>query len=152
MTIKIATHEDLHDIYNLEGECFGSSGYTESMIEADLDGRSYVIIARTDSGEPMGYASALMLDLPGQEEFQDAELLRICIRKKFRKKGFGKLLLKEIIEECKDRNYAKIFLEVSSENKPAIELYTGLGFYQVSIRKNYYEDGSDALIYVLILL
>lgn len=152
MTIKIATREDLHDIYNLEGECFGSSGYTESMIEADLDGRSYVIIARTESGEPMGYASAMMLDLPGQEEFMDAELLRICVRKKFRKKGFGTLLLKSIIEECKERNFAKIFLEVSSLNKGAIALYTGLGFYQVSTRKNYYEDGSDALIYVLILI
>ena len=152
MTIKIATKDDLHDISNIEGECFGSSAYTESMLETDINGKSYVIIARTDLGEPIGYASALMLDLPDKEDYSEAELLRICIRKKFRKKGLGKQLLKSIIDECKARNFAKIFLEVSSINKAAITLYSEFGFYQVSTRKNYYQDGSDALIYVLILI
>ena len=39
-----------------------------------------------------------------------------------------------------------LFLEVSAENPPAINLYAGLGFEQVGRRKAYYADGSDALV------
>ena len=40
-------------------------------------------------------------------------------------------------------------LEVSDVNEYAIKLYKSVGFNQIFERKNYYEDGSNALIFEL---
>jgi ribosomal protein S18 acetylase RimI-like enzyme len=40
----------------------------------------------------------------------------------------------------------KIFLEVSDKNIHAIKLYERNGYEKISVRKNYYSDGSDAII------
>jgi ribosomal-protein-alanine N-acetyltransferase len=38
-----------------------------------------------------------------------------------------------------------VYLEVRTDNEPAIELYRGLGFVEVGLRKRYYRaSGADA--------
>ena len=44
-----------------------------------------------------------------------------------------------------------ITLEVASRNTTAIHLYEKLNFQKISIRKNYYRNGDDAIIMVLSL-
>ena len=39
-----------------------------------------------------------------------------------------------------------ITLEVASQNTIAIHLYEKMGFQKISIRKNYYRNGDDAII------
>ena len=45
-----------------------------------------------------------------------------------------------------------ISLEVSKINRNAILLYESIGFKKNGIRKEYYSDGSDAILYKLDLL
>ena len=69
----------------------------------------------------------------------------ICIRDVYRGKGFGKKLLMF----CEERIFKispNIFICVSSFNKGAIKLYTGLGFKLVGELENFVKDGFTELL------
>ena len=68
------------------------------------------------------------------------------VNQKYRKKGYGSYLMSYLIKECEILNINKLFLEVSSTNITAEKFYSRFGFFTVGIRKNYYKDGSDALL------
>ena len=51
-----------------------------------------------------------------------------------------------LIEECKRLNINKLLLEVSHTNAIADKFYSRFDFSTVGIRRNYYKDGSDALL------
>ena len=76
----------------------------------------------------------------------EAQIKYFVVTKKFRKKGFGSYLMSYLIEKCEKLNLKKIFLEVSQDNVTAERFYSSFDFSTVGIRKNYYKDGSNALL------
>ena len=76
----------------------------------------------------------------------EAQINYFVVNKKFREKGFGSFLMRYLIKRCKEQNINKLFLEVSHSNYEAKRFYTRFNFSTVGIRKNYYKDGSDALL------
>ena len=76
----------------------------------------------------------------------EAQINYFAINKKFRKKGFGSCLMRNLIKKCEKLNLKKILLEVSQNNVIAERFYTDFNFFTVGIRKNYYKDGSDAIL------
>lgn len=78
---------------------------------------------------------------------EQGDILNLAIKSEFRKKGYGSRLLQELLTIGNNRQLRKIFLEVRSSNKPAIQLYQRAGFKEIGIRKDYYrtikgrEDG-----------
>ena len=51
-----------------------------------------------------------------------------------------------LIKKCEKLNLKKILLEVSQGNVTAERFYSRFDFSTVGIRKNYYKDGSHALL------
>ena len=41
---------------------------------------------------------------------------------------------------CADKGAASAFLEVATDNAPALALYTGAGFADAGLRRGYYRD------------
>ena len=83
--------------------------------------------------------------------FDEAHILNIGIREKFRKKGLGQDLLNQIVHASKELGSKKILLEVRISNKAAIDFYSKSGFKKLRLSKDYYRlpDGTeDALIMV----
>ena len=78
--------------------------------------------------------------------YDEAEIRYLSIHPSYQKRGLGKKLINQIMKECKNENIKSIFLEVSIKNKQALSFYKNSGFKTIDIRKNYYKDGSDALI------
>ena len=76
----------------------------------------------------------------------EAQINFFVIEKKYRKKGFGSYLMSYLIKHCEKLNINKLFLEVSNNNLAAEKFYSSFDFSTVRIRKNYYKDGSDALL------
>ena len=76
----------------------------------------------------------------------EAQINFFAVKNKFRKKGFGTYLMNYLIKECEKLNVNKLFLEVSNTNLTAEKFYNRFDFYTVGIRRNYYKDGSDALL------
>ena len=76
----------------------------------------------------------------------EAQINYFVVDHKFRKKGFGTYLMNYLIKECEQLNISKLFLEVSNNNFIAEKFYSRFNFSTVGIRRNYYKDGSDALL------
>lgn len=78
----------------------------------------------------------------------EAEILRIGTANAFQKRGFASALMEALFAELKKSDCKRIFLEVRSQNRPAIALYEKMGFEPISVRRLYYKNPSDdALIY-----
>jgi len=76
----------------------------------------------------------------------EAQINFFVVNQKHRKKGFGSYLMSYLIKECKKLNINKLFLEVSNNNLIAEKFYSRFDFYTVGLRRNYYKNGSDALL------
>ena len=81
-----------------------------------------------------------------QVVLDEAQINYFAINKKFRNKGFGSYFMSYLIELCETLKIKKLLLEVSNSNINAKSFYSHFDFLTVGIRKNYYKDGSDALL------
>ena len=81
-----------------------------------------------------------------QVVLDDVQINYFVVNKKFRKKGFGSYLMSYLIMKCEKLNLKKLLLEVSQSNVTAERFYSRFDFSTVGIRKNYYKDGSHALL------
>ncbi len=81
-----------------------------------------------------------------QVVLDEAQINYFVVSQRFRKKGFGSQLMSYLIKKCEKLNLKKLLLEVSQSNVTAERFYSRFDFYTVGIRKNYYKDGSDALL------
>ena len=81
-----------------------------------------------------------------QVVLDEAQINYFVINQKFRERGFGTYLMNYLIMQCENFNVNKLLLEVSQTNFVAEKFYSRFDFSTVGIRKNYYKDGSDALL------
>ena len=81
-----------------------------------------------------------------QEVLDEAQINYFVINKNFRERGFGTYLMSYLIKYFEKQNIKKLLLEVSHKNTVAEKFYNHLKFSTVGIRRNYYKDGSDALL------
>ena len=81
-----------------------------------------------------------------QVVLDEAQINYFVVNKKFRKKGFGSYFMSYLIKKCEKLNLKKLLLEVSQSNVTAERFYNRFDFSTVGIRKNYYKDGSHALL------
>jgi ribosomal-protein-alanine N-acetyltransferase len=68
----------------------------------------------------------------------EAHILNLCVADEFQRRGLGRLLLTNMLDEAKEAKIKNIFLEVRPSNYAAIMLYENLGFNQIGTRKDYY--------------
>ena len=77
----------------------------------------------------------------------DADLERIAVMPKYRKKGYASLLMEKIFQQVKEEKLESIMLEVRRSNEGAINLYKNKGFESIAERKDYYKNPvEDAII------
>jgi ribosomal-protein-alanine N-acetyltransferase len=79
----------------------------------------------------------------------EAHILNIAIDPLYQKQGIGTLAMQQLMDISLAKGAEAAFLEVRPSNKYAIQLYEGMGFSQVGLRKDYYptEKGrEDAII------
>ena len=81
-----------------------------------------------------------------QVVLDEAQINYFVVDQKFRKKGFGSFLMNNIIKICEKLKINKLSLEVSQDNFTAEKFYRNFNFNTVGIRRNYYKNGSDALL------
>lgn len=114
---------------------------SKNILKEDIKNKNYYyLVARNNEEKIVGYIGiSYILD--------EADIISIVVHKDYTKKGIATLLLQEIFKFAKDNNIKKLMLEVRISNIPAQKLYEKHGFKQITIRKNYYDNAEDALIY-----
>lgn len=79
----------------------------------------------------------------------EAHLLNLCVRQACQRLGFGRMLLRHLMELALERRADTMFLEVRPSNHAALKLYESMGFNAAGIRRGYYpalHRREDALI------
>lgn len=135
--IRQIEKKDIEDIISLENDTIGSSlgNMLNDLILNPLMG-AYVYIDK----ELIGYISYTF-------DGDILEILNFCVSKECQNMGIGKKLLSYLLEDMTKKNAKSSILEVRSDNFRAIHIYEAFGYKRISIRKNYYKDSCDALVY-----
>ncbi|MCR5194201.1 MAG: ribosomal protein S18-alanine N-acetyltransferase [Alphaproteobacteria bacterium] len=76
----------------------------------------------------------------------ESEIITIGVHPDARGAGIAIAMIGLMENEIKKNGANKIFLEVSHKNTAAIKLYEKCGFIVIGKRKQYYSDGSDAIL------
>lgn len=82
----------------------------------------------------------------------EAHVLNICIAPDYRGRGFGRHLLRRLLDISRWNGAERVFLEVRPSNPMAKALYESLGFTDIGKRPRYYpaKNGrEDAIVMVL---
>lgn len=112
-----------------------------SAFTSEMNRGHYYIGAFDAAGNLLGYAGLALVGMPPDAE---AEVHTIGVDPTLQRQGIGGLLLRHLLAEA-DTHRATTFLEVRTDNEPAIALYQAHGFDIVGLRRRYYQpSGSDA--------
>lgn len=103
---------------------------------------SIYFVAKDKNNNILGFAGILKI-------LDEADITNIVVKKDYRNKGIGTMLLKHLILEAKKQNLLTITLEVNEKNKNAILLYKKFKFEELGIRKKYYNNTDNAIIMTL---
>ncbi|MEG0255882.1 MAG: ribosomal protein S18-alanine N-acetyltransferase [Vagococcus sp.] len=80
----------------------------------------------------------------------EAEIELIAVDNWFKRRGYGKSLLNEVLCELEKNEVKDIFLEVRESNLAAQKFYRFFGFQEIGRRKNYYQHPKeDGLMFKL---
>jgi len=80
----------------------------------------------------------------------EVDIHNLAVRSEFRRRGIGKLLLREVVNEALRQCSLRVTLEVRKSNMPAQRLYQSVGFVATGVRRGYYSDnGEDAVVMTL---
>ena len=139
-------------------------GRSHAALLAALHATAFSAAERWDAA-----AMAALLDMPGcfgclhgpagapggmalvRVAADEAELLTIAVSPASRRAGAGAALLAQAMAEAVRRGAGRMFLEVAPANQAACALYRRHGFAEIGRRRDYYADGSDALVLAHVL-
>lgn len=128
--------QKIEPIYNIEFDDF----WKPQNLKSELQNVSSKYIVAKENGEIVGFAGIWY-------SVDDAHITNIVVRKNYRNKGIGSLLLEKLIELAKTKD--SLTLEVNTKNEIAQKLYLKYGFKNLGIRKKYYDGIEDAYIMTL---
>jgi len=84
--------------------------------------------------------------IAGNKIYNEARILMLAVREKYRRKGIGTNLLRRFLSVCKKEGLVSIRLEVRTTNTGAITFYKKFGFHIISFIPNYYSNGDTAYV------
>jgi ribosomal-protein-alanine N-acetyltransferase len=91
----------------------------------------------------------------GRIAADEAEILSIGVAPEWQRRGIGRHMVEGLVRAARRADVTRLFLEVATDNEPAIALYKSLGFKTAGRRKAYYEragaENVDAVILALAL-
>ncbi len=145
MKIEYATPAFLEDIVSIERDCFSCPWSENSFKEAFSNEHIDIYVALSDDGTLCGFSCMMTLA-------EEAEILNIAVSPRFRRYGIGRSLMDTMLHDAKNKHVEAVFLEVRSQNMPALSLYESEGFVKIGLRKRYYSDPVDDAILMSLAL
>lgn len=117
----------------------GDDPWPERAFLAELKAKHIHYVAARAEGKLIGYAGIARL---GRVRPYEYEIHTIGVDPEYQGRGIGRRLVREILELASG---SVVFLEVRTDNVPAISLYESFGFVNVGLRRRYYRaSGADA--------
>lgn len=134
MLIRNMVIADISAIVDLEKELFSSSPWNEADFLYELTQSSVSVnLVIEIENKVIGYVGMWLLG-------DQTQITTLGISKAYQQKGYARKLMEKAEQITKEKQYPCISLEVRVSNIPAITLYKKLGYKEVAVRKNYYQD------------
>lgn len=130
--IRRMKEEDVPYVAALEAGNF-SRPWSLAAFQKILSDENYIVLILRDKKALLGYCVLLCAG-------EEADITNVCTAPEARRKGVAAMLLAALLKEGSKRAVKEYFLEVREGNKAARALYGKLGFEEIGIRKNYYEE------------
>jgi len=113
--------------------------WTPSILETEIlnPDSTYIVVRKNQ--EIVGFAGVW-------DDTYNMHITNIVVKKSYRRKGIGEILLKKLIQITEEKNKETITLEVNEQNTIAQNLYLKNGFKIMGKRKKYYNGTDDAII------
>jgi [ribosomal protein S18]-alanine N-acetyltransferase len=133
-------HEDLDEIMGVEVRAYPFP-WTDGIFR-DCMRVGYSCWVMIEAERLVGYAVMSMAA-------GECHVLNLCVRPECQGRGYGRYLLRGLLEHARRHKVETAFLEVRPSNAPAVHLYQSEGFNEVGLRKRYYPANrgrEDALV------
>jgi [ribosomal protein S18]-alanine N-acetyltransferase len=140
VTLGPLTRADAARCAELESQLFdGDDPWPARTFVAELEAKhNHYVAARADD-KLVGYGGIARL---GRKPPFEYEIHTVGVDAAYQGQGIGRELLTGLLEYA---NGGTVFLEVRTDNEPAIALYESAGFVRVGLRRRYYRaSGADA--------
>jgi ribosomal-protein-alanine N-acetyltransferase len=138
-TVRPAVPNDLGQIHDLEQACSRNPWSRDGMANSLSNPDSVFWVLQDPKKRIIAFAcSSLILD--------ELHILEVAVDLNHRNKGFGAVLINQLLASAAARNAKRAYLEVRRSNFSAIRLYEKCGFETDAVRKSYYGDGEDAAL------
>lgn len=135
---KLAEHH-LPAVIAIEKASNGAP-WSERSFRNELEHRHGRFLVAIADGNVVGYGGVWLV-------VDEAHVTNLAIDPAYRRRGIGKRLMAALLDSAREAGMVCSTLEVRTGNLAAIELYRGLGYRDVAIRKGYYPDNrEDALV------
>ncbi|MGO1710214.1 tRNA (adenosine(37)-N6)-threonylcarbamoyltransferase complex dimerization subunit type 1 TsaB, partial [Corynebacterium variabile] len=140
--VAALTVEDAEACATIEESVFaGDSPWSEAAFRSEIAAPHTRYIGLFREGTLLGFAGLAMAGPLDDPEF---EVHTIALTPDAQGHGWSKLLMDPLIELA-DRHGGPVFLEVRTDNEPAVGLYRTYGFTVTGTRRGYYQpSGADA--------
>ncbi len=135
MIVRHLVVEDLDCVTALEASVL--SAWKREQVVAELQRQAGIsLVAERVAGELLGWCCGFGIG-------REAELLKVTVHSGRRRAGVACALLQALQQFFAAKGMEQLFLEVRSQNVPALALYAKLGFSEVGVRRNYYKYPVD---------
>ena len=88
----------------------------------------------------------------GRVVLDEVELLTLAVEPAARRQGLGRALLARFGVEAAAAGATRAFLEVATDNLPAIGLYASAGYRETGRRRGYYHPSGGAPVDAVIMV
>jgi len=132
---------DLPRVVELDAALFPDTAWTSAMFWSELAGvphtRDYVVAHAVDG--IVGYGGVMTVA-------RDATVQTLGVAPSWQRQGLGRRILDDLVVRARQRLATQVWLEVGRDNLAAVALYAAADFAPVSVRRDYYGAGRDAVI------
>lgn len=142
--LRRATEADLDAVMAIEDAVFGVDAWSRDNMRAELTGPHGHYLVAEPPGRPGAVDGYAGLFAPAGAPAGDIQT--IAVAPGARRRGLGRVLMQQLLNEARHRGVREVFLEVRADNPAAQGLYASLGFEQLAVRARYYRDGVDAVV------
>jgi len=143
LKIRRAELKDIRRLAEIERACF-RDGYSEEILAFFLMSPEHICLVAEVGGIIIGMTI-------GELELEEngslvGHVWTIEVIGPYRRKGIGTLLLSKLEEVLRKRGARECYLEVRTDNKPAIRLYEKMGYELICLLQDYYGPGKNGFL------
>ncbi len=127
--------EHISALAELEKQCFVDP-WSEKALAEELTNPNAVFRVALKDGEVAGYVGMIHV-------LDEGDICNVAVFDSFRRQGIATALIQHLVDYAVEKQLAFITLEVRESNSGARKFYETMGFENIGLRKNFYDNPKE---------